>query len=329
MSRKTFSAPQLQSSPAPEYPKSHGAPAPPDCWLCGGPTQLRLVAARDHISGCRFDIAWCSRCQLAHTSPRPSNPESYYGLNYYGGRHGATEVLAQRRRIRILRQATRDVRRGNFIDIGCGDGTFLRTARQDGWTVAGTEVAAAPGHGSDFRVEHDLSDLADLKPVSAATLWHSLEHLPEPVAVLRQLGELMPAGAVVIVAVPNFSGLQARVGKRHWLHLDPPRHLAHFGPSALATTLHAAGFDPFLRWDQEIEYDVAGWAQTILSMMQPDQPPLFFNWLSRRDIVAKRSRLALNIGAGTVLSTLALPIVPLLATAGRGSTIILAARRRA
>jgi hypothetical protein len=84
-----------------------------------------------------------------------------------------------------------------------------------------------------------------------------------------------------------------------------PRHLSHFGSPALSQTLRAAGVHPFARWDQEIEYDVIGWAQGALSALQPDGPPLFFNWASRRPCPSRPTVRAANIVGGALLAALA------------------------
>jgi hypothetical protein len=183
-----------------------------------------------------------------------------------------------------------------------------------------------PARRAGLRVEQRVLDLKDLRPIAAATFWHSLEHLEDPLAVLCDAANLMKPGGIVVVAVPNFSSVQARAGGRHWLHLDVPRHLSHFSPTSLARTLRAAGFEPYMKWNQEIEYDVAGWSQTALSAAQPDQPPVFFNWASGRRTNPGTARLAVNAAVGTALSALSLPLVPALAAIGRGSTVIMAAR---
>jgi len=81
------------------------------------------------------------------------------------------------------------------------------------------------------------------------------------------------------------------------------------------------------RWHQEFEYDLIGWSQSALSLMQPDDPPDFFNWLSHRAVEFTRRRKG-NIAAGLVLTALAAPVVPAMAGIRRGSTIIVAARTR-
>src|SRR5436190_2159200 len=75
----------------------------------------------------------------------------------------------------------------------------------------------------------------DLEPASqdAVVLWHVLEHLADPGEALRRIRRwLRPSGALV-VAVPNLSSLQARIGGDRWFHQDVPRHRTQFSRAGL------------------------------------------------------------------------------------------------
>ena len=67
--------------------------------------------------------------------------------------------------------------------------------------------------------------LAALEPVRAITLWHVLEHLPNPWAVLEAAAKRLEPGGVLLVATPNPDSLQFRVLRTRWAHIDAPRHL--------------------------------------------------------------------------------------------------------
>ena len=73
------------------------------------------------------------------------------------------------------------------------------------------------------------------------TAFHVLEHLPDPLGVLRRmLGWLAPGGSAVI-EVPNVAGAGARLFGRYWSGLDMPRHLVHFTPATLTALAERAG----------------------------------------------------------------------------------------
>ncbi|HZT83575.1 MAG TPA: class I SAM-dependent methyltransferase, partial [Gemmataceae bacterium] len=84
----------------------------------------------------------------------------------------------------------------------------------------------------------------DLAPASfdRVTMWQSLEHVHDPLAVLRAAHRLLVPGGELLVAVPTIDSLAFRWFGPHWLGLDLPRHLTHFTPGTLGAMLLRAGF---------------------------------------------------------------------------------------
>ena len=297
------------------------------CPVCRGTMRIALLGVPDPQSGDAFSIVRCLQCQLGMTLPEPEDLEPYYGERYYGGRHWITRRYCAWRRMRVIKQTTRGTTPSTLVDIGCGDGSFLLEARQAGWTVLGTEVndrIPSPG----LEIWGSLDDLRTRAPFGCITLWHSLEHLRDPMRALADLAEMLVPGGTFVVAVPNSRGLQARLFGRHWLHLDVPRHLYHFSLPSLRAELDRAGLEVTRVWHHEVEYDWFGWIQSALNGVMP-RPNILFDVLTRRPRRVSRLRLAAN----AVLALLAL--IPAFGATvvstwmGQGGTMIVAARRRA
>jgi SAM-dependent methyltransferase len=134
-----------------------------------------------------------------------------------------------------------------LLDIGCGTGLFLHLAAEAGMQVHGIELSASAvdyartNYGLD--VHHGTLEDAEIAPASCniVVMWHVLEHLPDPVAGLRQVAELLAPGGLLFAAVPNFGSYEARLFGRRWYSLDAPRHLFHFTPQTLAAAVEQAG----------------------------------------------------------------------------------------
>jgi SAM-dependent methyltransferase len=74
------------------------------------------------------------------------------------------------------------------------------------------------------------------------TLWHVLEHLPDPGCIIRRLILLLKPGGWLLVSLPNFGSIQAQIFKHNWYPFDDvPRHLYHYSRVSLDLLLLEAG----------------------------------------------------------------------------------------
>jgi len=158
-------------------------------------------------------------------------------------------------------------------------------------------------------------------------MWHTLEHMTDIPSMLQNIARLLKPEGVLIIAVPDFGGLQARFFRENWLHLDVPRHLYHFDAGALGFCLNTAGFRMKRRWHQEFEYDLLGWSQSALNYLMPNHPNLFFDILTGRKGKVGVSTSSVALILGSLLSLLSLPLLTAGTLLGRGGSLIVAARR--
>ena len=71
-------------------------------------------------------------------------------------------------------------------------------------------------------------------------MWHVLEHLRNPAAVLERCYGLLASGGVLAIEVPN---LDFVVRKSYEYPLSVTLHLFHFSPASLRRIVGNAGFD--------------------------------------------------------------------------------------
>jgi SAM-dependent methyltransferase len=139
-------------------------------------------------------------------------------------------------------------RRGRMLDVGCGAGAFPALMRELGWDASGAEpdpaaaevARRALGAG---RVHTGTLEELGLPAASfdAITLSHVIEHLPDPVATLRECARLLRPGGCVALATPNTRSLARRRFGPDWRGWEPPRHLFLFDPPSLRRAAEAAG----------------------------------------------------------------------------------------
>ncbi len=215
-----------------------------------------LFNAKDHlVSGKTFPVYWDEQHQLAYTDLETMDPlTNYYESTEYAShkkqRKGVVDFFygCAQKVMFYLKWKLIDVH-GNsqetVLDVGAGVGEFASYLKAKGIDVMGVEnnskaVAVCLERG--LKVYKQISEIPQTNAFKAITLWHVLEHLPDPTGVVSHLHSLLQNDGLLVIAVPNFSSHDAKHYKADWGALDVPRHLWHFTPQALVGILENAGY---------------------------------------------------------------------------------------
>lgn len=173
------------------------------CPLCSN----NKICVVDDIS----KLAECLECGYVFDNPRPTPQEisEYYSRasqydNWLAVRP-ERELLWRRRLNKLLMH---DVR-GDLLDIGTGIGQFLAVARHNFSTLTGTEISASAAqiardlYGLD--VINDALEHIDFgeSRFDIVTLFHVLEHVHDPAAVVKKCHDLLRDNGILLIAVPN------------------------------------------------------------------------------------------------------------------------------
>ncbi|TNE50389.1 MAG: class I SAM-dependent methyltransferase [Sphingomonadales bacterium] len=120
-------------------------------------------------------------------------------------------------------------------DIGCesvgveADPEAAKIAEARGFMVLAPDDVAAMG----WRQRFDL-----------ITLNHVIEHLAQPVGLLRQCREWLAPGGSIFLEVPNAEARGLTTFGRFWRGLEAPRHFGIPSEKGLRLALEQAGFGP-------------------------------------------------------------------------------------
>ena len=236
------------------------------CPVCGardGDVVLRAPAQLARIDQ-EFAFVRCAACNLTYLRDRvpPEDLARIEGDAGYVLHRGPSawgpfaplvrKDLASTDRARVERvTGARRVSPGELVvDLGCGTPTFLAALRRATHARAlGLEVVKPDEPLEDAGVELLVAPAGEwperlraLPPVAAFTLWHALEHDPQPLATLRWMRERLAPDGVVVIEVPDATGDTARWMGAYWPGYHTPRHASVFTPETLRGTVERAGY---------------------------------------------------------------------------------------
>jgi len=156
--------------------------------------------------------------------------------------------VLRRRYDRDFRHLPRATPGGRLLDVGCGSGDFLVTAKSCGWNAFGIDtdsnaVRYASSRGLDVKVGGIEHLEASGERFDVITLSHVLEHLHDPRSTLAGCLRLLKPGGRLWLETPNALALGHEVFGSAWRGLECPRHLVLFNRDNLFKLLAELGFE--------------------------------------------------------------------------------------
>jgi SAM-dependent methyltransferase len=227
------------------------------CPLCHSPLHRTLLREPP------YEVRRCAACGLAYVTPRRSSEAlaAMYGDDTYWNSpspksHGYADYRSEQSRyLRTFRQrldfalpAGPAGRRA--LDVGCAAGFCLAVLRERGFDVWGVEVSAVIAGYAQNQLgfgERVFVGLLQDAPLASGSfdvicMWDVVEHVPDPVGLLRRAGELLAPGGRLIIETQDIDSRFAQMLGPRWHHFKHAEHIYHFNPATIRRALGEAGF---------------------------------------------------------------------------------------
>jgi SAM-dependent methyltransferase len=252
-----------------------------NCPLCDAPTALVNARHPGYQAPDNFAIHACHYCDLQFAWPLAITPGLYENIYRQAERLPGYDAypklaagvareadplawLARQApgywflRDAMLTRVPKDAPR--VIEMGSGLGYTTASLRAAGYAITGLDlsadaVAKASARFGDHYLCADVTRYAAEQPASAdaVVMMEVIEHLIDPVAMLRSLAALLKPGGKLLMTTPNKS---VYLDDDYWQTDNPPVHLWWFSETSVRRLAQAAGLDVEL-WSFQRFHDPA------------------------------------------------------------------------
>ena len=175
------------------------------CYLCSSKTFIRRKGVVRDKKDLR--ILECTNCGLVFLSSFSHIYDEFYSDSKMHG--SGREIDAwineafhtDERRYKTLKKL---IKNKSVLDFGCGVGGFLKRARKVASSIQGVEPERRLRNYFKKEKIFVVTGLENVKKnFDVITLFHVLEHVPDPVLILNKLSKKLKNKGRIIVEVPN------------------------------------------------------------------------------------------------------------------------------
>jgi len=241
-----------------------------NCPLCGQLAKHDFIGQDFMFDRSKFyNYSKCQSCKISFQDPIPdlATINSYYPNNYENYddpkpsrlsfiekirlqyHHGYSNLIKNNLLNRCLsniiffdKKIINNISDGNFLDIGCGNGSRLIKMRNLGWNVHGVELnkfAYIKCKKNNLNVQNTSLEKANFKKNYFDVIYmsHLIEHLHNPTEVIEICDLLLKKGGKLYIHTPNLNALGRVFFGKYWFANEVPRHLILYSHSGIKKLL--------------------------------------------------------------------------------------------
>ena len=258
------------------------------CAVCSS-EDLRpfLTDLRDYQFGTdrMTEIRQCGVCGTVQQYPMPTQDEALaFYPEEYAHYHPDTSQLRQFLISVYFRNIVGLLGRlgcgpgSRLLDIGAGCGEKAAHLRR----ALGADVTCVEPNPKGAAAARDVFGLTtingffpneDIPPGSFDFVYinHVIEHVPDPVALLNDIHEVLVPGGWIFGETENLDSLSYRVFGRYWSLLHTPYHLFFFNDETLPKVFERSSFS---RPEMQHDVDPSAWVLSTINYLRRNQKHL-------------------------------------------------------
>lgn len=208
----------------------------------------------------KFSYFECSNCKGIYTDPFIK--EVYINEMYSSGAyneyqqklvHNSSEIrkdLLDKRKIAQIE--SHQPEKGKILDVGCGQGSFLKSCKDSGWLVKGVDPSKNAALKAKELYDIDVitsrfEELNEAEKFDCITFWGVLEHVLSPQEILNKASALCRKNAIVQFEVPSADCLIKNYLEKYSFlptrYIESGRHNIFFSRESIKLMLKEAGFE--------------------------------------------------------------------------------------
>lgn len=223
------------------------------CLICSQ-KQAKLFSYRN------FNYYRCLSCAHVTTYPYPTRDEmeKHYQKKFKEGNYQLAQYYAQEYKVvyrqfvdlleKELKKEHKSIKGLKVLDVGCFTGDFLVLMKEAGADVYGLElqedavkIANKKLHGR-VKAADVMTDAFPKIQFDVITLLGIVEHVTDPIKLIRRSTQLLKKDGILMVQTPNSSSLLAKLTKRFWPPYAPVEHIHLFSRDSLLKALNLFGY---------------------------------------------------------------------------------------
>ncbi len=198
---------------------------------------------------CRQLVSQVSEARYWQTMRAFDEPD----FNQPSGRESARRSAVARRRLRRIATLVRKPPgETKLLDVGCSRGHFVATAVAMGFHAEGVEPAPAIAEAArkaGLKVRTGLLDDARYPDCTfdAVTLFEVLEHLKDPLALMRECRRIMKPGSILCASTGNTASWTVAAMGARWDYFQMDKdagHVSFYNPRSIEMLARRSGYTP-------------------------------------------------------------------------------------